>query len=75
MAYVDYIPDAFSTPQEMWYHPDDEMTYCLLRVNVDVVFVAIVKDSIYQGFDVIINDNDKVNALRCGILKYSMKTS
>ena len=72
MAYIDYIPVAMTTPQEMWYHPEDETTYFLLRITEDAVFVVIAKNGLYQGFDVIFQDNDQVNALRCGVLKYSV---
>ena len=44
----------------------------LLKIVGDVTFVAITKDSIFQGFDVIIKDNDKLDALRCGVLKYAL---
>lgn len=73
MRYMDYIPDALTQPQEMWYHPDDNTTYFLLRLTKDITFVAMVIDGIFQDFDVIENDEDKVNALRCGILKYAVK--
>ncbi|MDD2228351.1 MAG: hypothetical protein PHY48_02945 [Candidatus Cloacimonetes bacterium] len=74
MAYVNCIDIALTEPHEIWYHPDDETTYYLLRIEGDVTFVATVKDDIFQGFDVIEKDNDTVDALRCGVLKFASMT-
>jgi hypothetical protein len=75
MSYMNYIDVALTTPHEVWYHPEDETTYYLLRIEGDITFVAMAKDSIFQDFDVFEKDYEKVNALRCGVLKYAMKTN
>lgn len=71
MAYMYCIDVALTTPNEIWYHPDDETTYYLLKLKGGIAFVAKVKDGEFQDFDVIENDYDRVNALRYGILKYT----
>lgn len=68
IAYMYCIDEALTNPHEVWYHPDDETTYYLLKLEGDITIVAKVKAGIFQDFDVIEKNFDQVNALRSGIL-------
>ncbi len=73
MAYMYSIDEALTNPHEVWYHPEDETTYYLLKLEGEITIVAKVKAGIFQDFEVIESDFDKVNALRSGILKHVIK--
>lgn len=71
MKYMYFVDDTLTDPQEIWYHPEDETTYYLKKFENDVTIVAKVMDGKFKDFEVYKKDYDKIDALRCGMLKYT----
>lgn len=71
MAYMYCIEEVLAKPNEIWYHPDDGITYYLLKYEGDVTIVVKVKGEEFIDFDVFHKDFSKINELRYGILKFA----
>lgn len=73
MRYLPCLDDTLKAPNEIWYHEDDSTFYYLKRWGNDVDhFVMVVKviEQVFEDFDVIKDDLDRVNSLRYGVLIY-----
>lgn len=71
LVYMKCIDDTIINAQEIWYHPDDGITYYFRKYENDKTCVVKVKDGVFLDFDMYKNEYDKIDALRWGYLRYS----